>query len=87
MFTERERPQIFHLIGAIQDRITKDPELAPAEREEIARDIESLRQQMNKRVPNLSAVAAILEPMGRIASVSAQVAMLIKNLYSSGSSQ
>lgn len=83
---ERERPQVFHLIEQIQDRISSDPTLGQAEREEIASDIESVRQQMKKRVPNLSAVAAILEPMGRIASVAGQVAMLIKNLYSNSSS-
>jgi hypothetical protein len=79
---QRERPQVFHLIDQIQERIANDSTLAPDEREEIGSDIESVRQQMKKRVPNLSAVAAILEPMGRIASVAGQVAMLIKNLYS-----
>jgi len=79
---EQSRPQVFHLINEIEEQLKRDSSLGQSEREEFLNDVGSLRQQMKKRTPNLSAVAALLEPLGGIASAAAQVAMLIRMLNS-----
>ena len=77
---EHEREPVFRVLGEIEVAIKHEGSLGPAEREDLLADLASLRQQLRKREPNQSAIAALLAPMSHIATVATRVATLIKML-------
>lgn len=77
---QQERAPAFQLLGNIRNRVADDQRLSEQERGDVLSDLDMVEQQLRKREPNRSALAAILEPLGQIASIAGLVSTLIRLL-------
>jgi hypothetical protein len=77
---EQERAPAFRLLRHIKDTLQGDPGLSDSEREDLFADIGMIEQQLRKREPNRAALAALLEPLSRVASIGGFIADLIRLL-------
>jgi hypothetical protein len=75
---EAERAPAFSVLEELKQRLREDTTLTDAEKQEMLADVGMIEQQMRKREPNRVVLAALLEPLGRVASVAALVAELIR---------
>lgn len=74
----QERQPVFQLIDQIGTTLEKDSGLNDQQKKEILVDVAAVRGQLEKREPNRSVLAAILEPLSQITSIASLVAELIK---------
>jgi hypothetical protein len=77
---ERERRPAFELLDAIENQLKTDPTIDEPEKEDLLTDVGMIRGQLRKREPNRVALAALLEPLSKVASVGGFVLNLIKLL-------
>ena len=75
---EKEREPVFHLIDLIGAALEKDSGLSDQQKKEMRVDVAAVRGQLEKREPNRSVLAAILEPLSQVTSITSLVAELIK---------
>jgi hypothetical protein len=75
---EQERAPAFRVLGQLKHALRQDATLTVSEREDLLTDVEMIEQQLRKREPNRPALAALLEPLSRIASIAGFVADLIQ---------
>jgi hypothetical protein len=75
---EQERAPAFRLLGQLKDALQQDPALTGSEREDLLTDVHAIEQQLRKREPNRTVLAALLEPLSQIASVGGFVADLVR---------
>ena len=77
---EQERAPAFRLVGRIKDTLQHDPTLSDWERQDLLSDVQMIEQQLKKREPNRGALAALLDPLSRVASIGGFVADLVRLL-------
>jgi len=77
---EQERAPAFRLLSQLKDALRRDPSMSDSEREDLLSDIQMIEQQLRKREPNRAALAALLEPLSRVASIAGFVADLVRLL-------
>lgn len=77
---EQERAPAFRLLSQLRDALRRDPTMSDSEREDLLSDIQMIEQQLRKREPNRAALAAVLEPLSRVASIAGFVADLVRLL-------
>jgi hypothetical protein len=77
---ERERAPAFRLVGQLKKTLQDDPSLSDSDREDLLTDIQMVEQQLRKREPNRAVLAALLEPLSRVASIGGFVADLVRLL-------
>lgn len=77
---EQERAPAFRLLSQLKDALQRDPAMGDSEREDLLSDIQMIEQQLRKREPNRAALAALLEPLSRVASIAGFVADLVRLL-------
>ena len=77
---EKAREPAFGILQEIIQKIEQDSTLGEAERADYVTDLEMVRQQMGKREPNRSALAALLAPFGRMTSVAGLIGNLVRLL-------
>lgn len=75
---EIERAPALELLQQLRETLRQDPSLSASEREDRLGDADAIEQQVRRREPNRAAVAALLEPLSRIGSISGLVADLIR---------
>jgi hypothetical protein len=75
---EQEREPVFQLIDQIGATLEKDSGLSDQQKKEMLVDVAAVRGQLEKREPNRSVLAAILEPLSQTTSIASLVAELIK---------
>lgn len=80
MTIEKQREPAFNLLNDMKMTLTRDADLNEAERSDLLTDVRMIEQQLRKREPNRSALAALLEPMGQVASIAGDVVNLIRLL-------
>ena len=54
--------------------------MSDSEREDLLTDVQMVEQQLRKREPNRAVLAALLEPLSRVASIGGFVADLVRLL-------
>jgi hypothetical protein len=77
---ERERQPAFELLESIERQLKADTTLDDQERSDLLADVGMIRGQLSKRQPNRVALAALLEPLSKVASIGGFVMNLIKLL-------
>lgn len=77
-----ERKAVFDLLDKIVELLNEDHSLKPQEKQDLLTDAETVRNQLKKREPNRTALAALLEPLSQVASISGFVANLIQMINS-----
>jgi hypothetical protein len=77
---EQERAPAFRLLSQLKNALQRDPTMSDSEREDLLSDILMIEQQLRKREPNRAALAALLEPLSRVASIAGFVADLVRLL-------
>lgn len=75
---EHERAPALEILRQVKETLQHDRTLTEQERADLLTDAEMIEGQVKKREPNRAALAALLEPLSRIASISALVADLIR---------
>ena len=75
---EQERAPSFRLLDRIKDVLRRDPTLNDSERQDLLSDVQMVEQQLKRREPNRAVLAALLEPLSRVASIGGFVADLIR---------
>jgi hypothetical protein len=75
---EQERAPAFHVLRQLKETLRHDAVLTGPEREDLLMDVEMIEQQLRKREPNRAVLAALLEPLSRVASIAGFVADLIR---------
>lgn len=75
---EQERAPSFRLLDQIKDVLRRDPILDDSERQDLLSDVQMVEQQLKRREPNRAVLAALLEPLSRVASIGGFVADLIR---------
>lgn len=75
---EREREPAFLLLRRVKEALGRDAALTEAERADLLTDVEMIEQQLRKREPNRPAIAALLEPLSRVASLGGLLADLVR---------
>lgn len=76
--SEKAREPAFEVLREIITKIKQDQTLGDAERKDYVTDLEMVAQQLRKREPNRSALAALLAPFGQISSVAGLVGNLVR---------
>lgn len=79
---EKERRPVFELLDKIEELLRQEKTLDQHEREDLLEDTQMIRRQLRKREPNRTALAALLEPLSRVASITGLVANLIQMINS-----
>jgi hypothetical protein len=74
----QENARILEVLRDMERRVKADATLGDAERDDALSDVESVRTQLRKGKPNRTVLAALLDSLGRIASIGVQVMTLIK---------
>ena len=77
---EQERAPAFRLLSQLKDALQRDPSMSDSEREDLLTDIQMIEQQLRKREPNRAALAGLLEPLSRVASIAGFIADLVRLL-------
>lgn len=77
---ERERAPAFRLLSQLKDALRRDPTMSDSEREDLLTDVQMVEQQLKKREPNRAVLAALLEPLSRVASIGGFIADLVRLL-------
>jgi hypothetical protein len=77
---EQERAPAFRLVGQLKKTLQGDLSLNDSEREDLLTDVQMVEQQLRKREPNRAALAALLEPLSRVASIGGFIADLVRLL-------
>jgi len=75
---ERERAPALEILRQVKEVLRHDASLPDNERADLLMDAEMIEGQVRKREPNRAALAALLEPLSHVASISALVADLIR---------
>lgn len=75
---EAERAPALELLQRLRETLRQDLNVSASERDDLLGDIDAIEQQVRRREPNRAAVAALLDPLSRIASISGLVADLIR---------
>ena len=75
---EQERAPALRVLHQLKDTLRADATLTGPEREDLLADVEMIEQQLRKREPNRAVLAALLEPLSRITSITGFVANLIR---------
>ena len=75
---EQERAPSFRLLDQIKDVLRRDPILNDFERQDLLSDVQMVEQQLKRREPNRAVLAALLEPLSRVASIGGFVTDLIR---------
>jgi hypothetical protein len=77
---EQERQPAFELLDEISKQLKQDATLTSQEKEDLLSDVDMIRGQLKRREPNRPALAALLEPLSKVASIAGFVLNLIKLL-------
>jgi hypothetical protein len=72
-----ERKPLFDVIGKMKHGLRQDKSLSAESRSDALRDLATIEEQLKKREPNRSAIAALLEPLSRIGSIADHIANVI----------
>ena len=80
MTIEEERKPAFEILSQIEAQLKRDSSLSDQEREDLVTNVDMIRGQLRKREPSRLALAALLQPLGQVASVAGFVVNLIKLL-------
>lgn len=75
---EQERAPAFHVLSQLKDALERDQTLVDSQREDLLADVQMIEQQLRKREPNRTVLAALLEPLSRVASGAGLVADLVR---------
>jgi hypothetical protein len=75
---EREREPALELLRQMDDVLRHEASVTEDQRADLLIDVEMIERQMRKREPNRAALAALLEPLSRVPSLSAPVMDLIR---------
>ena len=75
---EQERAPALLVLNQLRDALRRDATLTEPERDELLTDVTMIEQQLRKREPNRAALAALLEPLSRVASIAGLVADLVR---------
>jgi hypothetical protein len=74
----------FELLDKIVDRIRQTKEIQNEQKEELIESVEMVKKLLNKPEPNRSAIAALLQPLGDVASLTSLVFTLIDRINALG---
>jgi hypothetical protein len=77
---EKEREPAFKILREIDDKLDRDDSLSQSERDQIKEDLEYIREQLKRREPNRSVLAALLAPLSQITSIASQIVSLVRLL-------
>ena len=77
---EQERAPAFRLLDQLKDVLQRDSAMTDSEREDLLSDVQMVEQQLRKREPNRAVLAALLEPLSRVASIAGFIADLVRLL-------
>jgi hypothetical protein len=80
---EQERAPAFKLLDEIERKLSDDPNTKGANETEAKTYVGLIRQELRKAEPNKNVIAAVLDPLTKIASIAGSVASLIKLFNSS----
>lgn len=77
---EQERAPAFRLLDQMKNVVQRDPTITNSEREDILSDVQMVEQRLRKREPNHAVLAALLDPLSRVAPIGGFVADLVRLL-------
>ena len=77
---EREREPAFKILRELEDKLDEYRSMSDSERAQFKEDIKYIREQLRRREPNRSALAALLAPLSQITSIASHVVSLVRLL-------
>ncbi len=77
---EKEREPAFKILREVIEKLEADKSINDDERAQFKEDLEYIREQLKRREPNRSALAALLAPLSQISSIASKVVSLVRLL-------
>jgi len=77
IFASNGMGNIFALLDQINSKIDSDDTLSAEDKKDIKLDVDSLKNQLNKKEPNMNIVASFIQPLTNIASIAELIGKLM----------